>query len=210
MSLQEGTSLHPVSSKDIPTLVDIHYEAFADDALMKLMYGSHGDAASTVSDLREALEDPTARFTKAVDNETGDIVGWSWWNVYLDAETHLEAAKATEEEQKEAPETAISPKTFLQYHAAVNDKRRRWITGKPGILQAIAVRPKSQGRGVGTALVRAGLEEAKRNGVLAWLEASSAGHGLYEKCGFRDVGEAIESDLGAYGKVTTVCMMYEP
>lgn len=132
MSLQQGTSLHRVSSKDIPALVDIHYEAFADDALMKLMYGSHGDAASAVSDLREALEDPTARFTKAVDNETGDIVGWSWWNVYLDAETHLEAAKTTEEEQKEAPKTAISPETFLQYHAAVNDRRRRWITGKPG------------------------------------------------------------------------------
>ncbi|KAG8409958.1 hypothetical protein J3458_019030 [Metarhizium acridum] len=65
MSVQQGTPLHPVSSsQDAPTLVDIHYEAFADDALMKLMYGSHGDTAATVRDLRGVLKDPTARFTK--------------------------------------------------------------------------------------------------------------------------------------------------
>jgi hypothetical protein len=48
--------------------------------------------------------------------------------------------------------------------------------------------------------------------VPAWLEASSAGLALYQKCGFRDVGEPIDFDFreyGAQGGDRVVCMLYE-
>lgn len=74
------------------------------------------------------------------------------------------------------------------------------------------VGPKHQRKGVGSALVGAGLDEAKRHGVPVWLEASSAGRELYEKCGFRDVGEPIDIDLNKYGgngQVRVVCMLHD-
>lgn len=79
------------------------------------------------------------------------------------------------------------------------------------VLELLAVHPQSQGKGAGTALVRAGLEEAKSHNVPAWLEASAAGYNVYRKCGFRDVGEPIDMDLrqyGSEGRVRTVCMLF--
>jgi hypothetical protein len=43
-----------------------------------------------------------------------------------------------------------------------------------------------------------GVEEARRLGLPAWLEASEAGYSVYRRCGFRD-GERMELDFGKYG-----------
>lgn len=125
-------SLHPVSIDDIPTLARIHDEAFADDALMHLLYRLPERNPNLEKDLREwFLGSKTARFVKAVDDSTGDVLGWACWSLYLDGETHAAEEAAAAERHKTAPEVAISPALFFDYHRAVAKRRGKWITGKP-------------------------------------------------------------------------------
>ncbi|WP_326703567.1 GNAT family N-acetyltransferase [Streptomyces cyaneofuscatus] len=60
-------------------------------------------------------------------------------------------------------------------------------------LLMIGVSPQCQGEGVGAELIRAELDRCDRDGVPAYLEASSArGRTLYERLGFRFLGRAVE------------------
>ncbi|WP_287371529.1 GNAT family N-acetyltransferase [Oceanithermus sp.] len=58
------------------------------------------------------------------------------------------------------------------------------------LLLYLGVAPERQGRGLGGALLQAGLERAAAEGRPAYLVASSPGsRRLYERCGFRVLGE---------------------
>jgi GNAT superfamily N-acetyltransferase len=60
-------------------------------------------------------------------------------------------------------------------------------------LWMIAVTPESQGRGLGTALVRHVLDRCDREGLAAYLEASSARSlKLYERLGFDPLGRPLD------------------
>lgn len=62
-------------------------------------------------------------------------------------------------------------------------------------LRMIGVDPSLQGRGYGSALIRAALEDTDRQGLRAYLEASSeASRALYERHGFEVVGEVQVGD----------------
>lgn len=70
-------SLHPVSADDIPTLARIHDETFANDTLMHLMYRLPERNSNIEKDLRDwLLSSTTARCFMAVDDSTGDLLGW--------------------------------------------------------------------------------------------------------------------------------------
>lgn len=60
------------------------------------------------------------------------------------------------------------------------------------------VRPECQGRGVGSQLLMAGVEEAKNLHLPAWLEATAAGYQLYQKAGFHNAA-SLDFDLANYG-----------
>lgn len=57
---------------------------------------------------------------------------------------------------------------------------------------------KRRHRGAGTLLVKWGLEQAQKDKVPAYVEASTDGAPLYAKCGFEKVGEN-SWDLSKYG-----------
>ncbi|WP_030291329.1 GNAT family N-acetyltransferase [Streptomyces katrae] len=64
-------------------------------------------------------------------------------------------------------------------------------------LLMIAVAPGRQGEGLGTELMRPVLERCDREGVPAYLEASSErSKGLYERLGWEFTGEAVELPEG--------------
>ena len=124
-------SLQPVTAEDVPALVRIHDEAFENDKLMHLIYGSPDQIEHMIGYLQELLMTSSmTRFLKAMGGETGEIMGWSLWTVYLDQKTHEREAAATEERQKTAPDTAGNPAAFLDFYRAVAARRRKWITGK--------------------------------------------------------------------------------
>ncbi|WP_434596345.1 GNAT family N-acetyltransferase [Streptomyces sp. A5-4] len=64
-------------------------------------------------------------------------------------------------------------------------------------LLLIAVSPERQGEGLGTALIAPVLDRCDRDGVPAYLEASSArSRGLYERLGFAFTGRTVDLPQG--------------
>jgi hypothetical protein len=65
------------------------------------------------------------------------------------------------------------------------------------IIVAIAVSPTYQSHGVGSALIRWGTAKADVDGVFCWVHASEAGHKVFAKEGFTEVGR-LEVDLDEF------------
>jgi predicted N-acetyltransferase YhbS len=63
-------------------------------------------------------------------------------------------------------------------------------------LKTLAVSPKFQRKGVGTALVKWGMERARLNGERLYVDASYVGKPLYLKLGFNEVGGFLVGDSG--------------
>lgn len=75
--------------------------------------------------------------------------------------------------------TALQAKMELRH-----ERRPHWY------VLAVGVRPERQGEGLGSALLAPTLERCDRDGLLAYLEASSErSAALYERLGFEHVGE---------------------
>lgn len=72
-------------------------------------------------------------------------------------------------------------------------------------LRGMATAPEARGRGHGTALLRAGMQElARRGGRLLWCNARLSAAGFYEGLGLLRVGEAFDlPGIGAH--VVMVC-----
>ena len=74
-------------------------------------------------------------------------------------------------------------------------------------LDSIAVEPTAQGRGLGAALIAAGLAQARADGVGAFLSTGVTRNlDIYGRCGFRVVEEAYAPDAGP----TVYFMRWDP
>ncbi|KAF2717253.1 hypothetical protein K431DRAFT_196001, partial [Polychaeton citri CBS 116435] len=67
------------------------------------------------------------------------------------------------------------------------------------VLMAMVTRGSYRKQGAGSMLIDWGVNKAKQDRVPAYLEASSAGKPVYERCGFEQVGETIPWDCRPYG-----------
>lgn len=65
-------------------------------------------------------------------------------------------------------------------------------------MRLLVVLPPYQGKGIGTRLLRWGLEQADQLGVNVWIDASPAGLGLYKKLGWEEVS-TLEIRLNEWG-----------
>jgi GNAT superfamily N-acetyltransferase len=54
-------------------------------------------------------------------------------------------------------------------------------------------------QGAASLLISWGVQRAREDGVPAFLEASTAGKPVYEKAGFRQVGDSVPWDMRPYG-----------
>lgn len=71
--------------------------------------------------------------------------------------------------------------------------------------------PENQRKGVGTALVKSGMIEAKKLGLDIFILAFEAGMGVYKRLGFQIEKELVQDDsmYGGKGKYSTYFMIYE-
>lgn len=174
----------------------------------------------------EALDkDPHVRAYKAVDSESGAMIGFAKWSVYPEG---LAVEKTVEEmvedrltpripEMREdvargffslvAQEMRLMMRT--EDEEAEDDAEVREL--KPHVhVDALFTHPDHQRKGVGKALLQTCLEEAAELGLITFLEATEDGKLLYEKCGFQVLWESVfEGErFGGFGRHSiTVCYL---
>ncbi|KAB8258757.1 acyl-CoA N-acyltransferase [Aspergillus pseudonomiae] len=216
MPTRPTISIFPASPEDAPSLTRVHGDAFRDCILNDLMFGppTEENLKGFADELVGLITgDITARFVKAVDNDTNKIVGWSWWNLYPDRESRSGGSQALSEELGAPPESAISPEAHKEYFQGAAARQEKWIGGRPfAYLRVLVVLPEYQRKGIGANLIARGLEEATTCNLPVWLESSEVGYDLYKKLGFKDLNDSIVIDLAKYGASgisTTACMWLE-
>lgn len=214
------------SQSDVSKIVKVHYASFLTSTVMKVIYpegATQSVTADTEKKFSTALDtEPSLRLLKAIDDETGDIVAFAKWYIFDTAEAESRRTDIGHWEMPEDCNAAAAADFFGQIVEA-----RKTMAGKPHcrkprttpsgrrergsallmpaltihlhflVLDILATHPGHWRRGAGVMLVNWGTAEADRLHLPCFLEASPAGHKLYDSCGFRDTGK-IEMDMGKY------------
>ncbi|UNI21267.1 hypothetical protein JDV02_007272 [Purpureocillium takamizusanense] len=149
--------------------------------------------------LQHLDDDPAVTATTVNGSIQGDvqdkIVGYAEWFIYDRART---AADDSSEPfmsrfswmQETDPEGRARCLAFVR---PGNEARRRRMGGRPhGQLKFMCVDGAHRRQGVGSAVVRWGMDRCAELGVPAYLEASVEGMELYRRMGFEDMGPATD------------------
>ena len=179
-------------------------------------------AAAMRSDLPRNLRSRTRVCIKAVDEQTGEAVGWTCWGFRGFAEEEVDALEplrgSVDEREELGPVSAsgssssegqsgttgelekVLEESLVRLNALESEDMQRWmqILMPDGcrciFVVGLYVAPAFQGRGVGSALLSWGTEVADRFGVYVWVHSSEAGWRAFSKHGFEVVG-MLEVDL---------------
>lgn len=233
MSFSESSfSLAPVIPDDIPILSEICGLAVENDrhTMLKAAHPTrpydHGSGMTGAFEYWLSFPPNRLEVTKAVDDQTGDILGVVSWGMRLD-QPDLQPAR--HEETQDSPAADGNDKTSLgsvkkpviciskdyaktdspdldplaqleditSSHLADYQKRVMPEGTRCMYVVSITVHPKHQGRGVGSALIRKGTQRADAEGVFCWVHSSEHGAPVFRKCGF-EVDDSLELDLDAW------------
>ncbi|KAJ5778785.1 acetyltransferase [Penicillium odoratum] len=215
-------SLSLVTTHDIPDLVRVHTAAFETDQFSNFMlYGREENAHQNVmqKSIEIWLSDPTSKLVKAVAGD-GTIVGWACWltkdkddqdrSKALLKSRSLDTPNNGESSPMNQPARPRRPAQILS--CLMRGDSMRWEENsmkgrKYLVLQALATSPSFQCRGIGSQLIQWGIDIADAEKLPCWVHASPAGHNLYKKAGFQEIGsseydlESISSE-GRWGRYT--------
>ncbi|KAK7028649.1 acetyltransferase [Favolaschia claudopus] len=143
---------------------------------------------------------------KAVDDESGKILGmcaWGKWN--------FDGSKPALAEGQEDPRAESSqPQPLPEHHKPVDvlkkigaDSMNEWqlklnqYGQKNMYIFGISVDPAEQGKGVGKALLKFGTDMCDEHQCSAWVHSSMAGYPVFQKAGFKEIGR-LEVNLDDY------------
>ncbi|OJJ45166.1 hypothetical protein ASPZODRAFT_120689 [Penicilliopsis zonata CBS 506.65] len=162
------------------------------------------------------------RHQKAVDPATGALVGYARWKLPStcadDEWPEARVPVVGEEEKKQIQQLAESawwePRSDMDsLDEEAHRISTRILAEKPHIkLDYLAVHPNNKGKGIASALVESGIQQANRLGLPIFILAYKAGHGVYKRLGFQEVDRIIQ-DISKFGCSTeygVYFMVYDP
>ncbi|KAL1625065.1 hypothetical protein SLS56_007573 [Neofusicoccum ribis] len=218
MPLSPPYQLEILTENDIDACFECAAPAFLHDALREATFPPHlVDPANPDEELdfrkrrmRTRFEDGSIFFKILDPDQPGRIAAWSNWT----PPQKPDATKKT----SDAPDPNDRPKcvNHVVLDAQMNfmkeakerlfgDDKNFWYLG------GLVTNPDYQGKGMGAALVRWGMEQAEMDGVPVYLEATPTGRILYTKLGFEKVDEFDVSKFLPDGKqYKMVCMIKRP
>ena len=192
-----GINVAPAEDADMDRVFEIACIAFdRNEPLWDVMWPAHWQesgrqkGAARMRAIRDTT--PSTTYLKAVDEETGVIMGMAKWNFFSDAShaTNLDTPQPAGdhwETEDESSYAAVMTQLFLtERNAAIKKSGGHLVS-----LDILTIDPAYQRRGVGDALVKWGTKLADDMGVEAVVESSVFGRGLYEKNGFVFVKDVV-------------------
>ncbi|KAF2261032.1 acyl-CoA N-acyltransferase [Lojkania enalia] len=185
------------SDADIPRACEIEVAAYATNEASPFLFpgpfppdSQQQRANLLISDRRK---DPTIRYIKAIDQETGQQIAFAKWHIY----DSVEAAAKAERALNFGP--GCNKPACLAFFGGLARRKKEIMGDKPHVyLHLLHTDPKFQGRGAGGGLVKWGQEQADKLGLPIYLESSPSAHRFYQKHGFQDV-EQLSLNLSEFG-----------
>ncbi|KAJ7256172.1 hypothetical protein B0H12DRAFT_518422 [Mycena haematopus] len=204
-------SIVPAVKEDVPRFSEISTAAFANDSNTLIKAQADGLPMGTV-DMRNDWWIPLfdlpekCVIIKAVDDETGKILGMCGW-----AKWNFDGSKPALAEGEEDPRAEeYRPKPLPADHKPIDvwkkishDSMNEWqrklnpYGGKNMCIFGISVDPVEQGKGVGKALLKFGTDMCDEHQCYAWVHSSMAGYPVFVKAGFKEIGK-LEANLDDY------------
>ncbi|KAL6402103.1 hypothetical protein AUP68_14568 [Ilyonectria robusta] len=181
---------------DIPALCAVYFSAFSDTIVGRQVFPPGSEAAHVfwVTSLTKDLPDPNFEFLVMTTRSEGDgedqVVGYAKW---VRPGTPIEMPPPADAWPQDG-NPALAVEFFGKLtatHKHMMDDRPHWY------LSLIGVRKEWMGKGAASPLMRWGVERADEDGLPCFLEATPNAKGMYEKYGFRVVGQQeFESPSG--------------
>jgi ribosomal protein S18 acetylase RimI-like enzyme len=180
--MRPSTTIEPAGRDRINALAAVYARAFRDDPIVRWPLPDTGDVQDRIQTVFASIYVGIA--DDGVIWEAGDADGFAVWIPAGAADDMFESDAAVQREL--APLTADDGERYRVLWDWIEAR----VPADVWYLDAIGVDPSRQGRGVGDALVRHGLDAAADAGVDAFLETALAGNvRYYERFGFRVVDE---------------------
>ncbi|RDW61146.1 GNAT family N-acetyltransferase [Aspergillus mulundensis] len=224
--MSSSFTIRPLLPRDYIEAFAVADLSFA--AFNTLLYKTHPPSPSsleklTAARLRDIAMMPTARMFKAVDEDTGAIIGVARWIVTKEERVYTTLQEAVEHEvmRRVIPETnEAATRAFYTMATAgkwevlgLRDNHGAVVGLVPRVeLETLFTHPGYRGVGVASALVQWGVELADRLGMRVYFEAAGEGRPLYERFGFEvvRVGEFDAAEYGGVGRHVYTFMLRQP
>lgn len=149
---------------------------------------------------------------KGSDYEPQNRMSCHSWS-YISRSHTVAAARAIVAQAGGAKRRDVDPRRQAAFRAAGIEGKERFFDNVWGHqqlhLQILGVRPDHWRRGIGSELVRWGMNTATAKKIPLTVLASPMGLHLYTRLGFRKLGRSITQVPGEDEKVDTECLVYE-
>ena len=195
-------SLEPLEEVELDDFIRTYWAAFeplSANMIMPMIY-RNGLQEDTMAHFRSRMhrltgDDFASWCFTAKDITSGDIIGVSWWGVddnppKTQAEIDAAYQQTCRNRAKEPPVEGVHQNLAHAYFRAAFYSEMETVAGQPYMtLKMLAVNPKYHRRGAGSLLLKHGLEKADRLRLPVYLDCGVMGKPLYERYGFRVVGD---------------------
>ncbi|KAM5352055.1 hypothetical protein ACJ41O_004778 [Fusarium nematophilum] len=188
------------TKQDVPAMLDVFFSAFSSSALNQRCFPRSDPTVQTFwsswidknigADDDEATHMLVAEESSSGSGSGSDILGWARW-----VRKPVPSPPVTLSPAMYPP--AGDPDLAARFFQANVDATADIVGGEAHwFLSIIVTAPEAQRRGVGSALMRFGVEKADDEGWMAYVNSSAEGRALYERFGFAVVGTSEFEELG--------------
>ncbi len=189
--------LQPLTAADVPNCVTIYFNAFQNPHSLACWPRVASVRIWWEKMIYDELDEPGSHWLKAVSKNAGDIAGYvKWVEPKPGVEPSVDLPAWPEDADQDLCNETFG--AWARKHRELFGKRGHWCQYLPSLkdhkselierpdLEMVATDPAYQGQGIGTKLIRWGLEQADVQKMECYLEASPEAVRLSEKLGFHE------------------------
>ncbi|MCJ1460411.1 hypothetical protein MMC28_010793 [Mycoblastus sanguinarius] len=215
--MAESVDIVPATLEDLPAISSIWPQSMKFDLMMNFIFPNHLYDPSVPEKAMynmyaRAMQQPNMQFFKAVSRARGDTVGFAGWR-------REDGNEARDKDYRIRPEwpDGVDAETATLYFGGLMRIEKMLMSGrKHVVLTSLHVLPAYQRKGIGSLLVRYGLETLRFDELPVFLSTQMRGRNFYSKLGWEDADfldidlEKWAGPLSGYGVHRSPCMIRPP